>query len=255
MLRRDFLTDVRYRLVFLVSIADAGLILASYGFLARVFVNARPDGYAPLAFLLVGVAMSDSLTTALVCLAQGVRNNQQAGTLKALLALPVSPARLMLLSLPYPALRAAVDFVLFIGLAIALGLPASPINVGATLVVFALSVAAIASLGLLSASFAVVFKRGDPVMWALGATTWLLSGVLYPTTVLPSFLERVSWVLPTTHALSAVRATVIDGAGLSRISGDVAVLGVFAGVGIPAGLWCFGLAVSYARRRGTLGHS
>ncbi|TAK16492.1 MAG: ABC transporter permease [Acidobacteria bacterium] len=255
MFRRDYLTDLRYRVVFLISLVDAALLLASYAFLARVFGAAEPNGYAPLPFLLVGIALTDSLTTSLVCLSQGVRNNQQAGTLKAMLALPLSPARLMLLSMPYPALRAAIDFVIFICMAIALGLPVSTINFGATLVVFLLSVGAMLSLALLSASFTVVFKRGDPVMWALGAATWLLSGVLYPTDVLPPMLARVSSLLPTTHALAAVRATAIDGASLAAVGRDAGVLAAFALIGVPFGLWAFTVAVNHARRAGTLGHT
>jgi len=253
--RRDFLTDFRYRLVFLVSFADAGLILLSYAFLARVFGDTRPGGFAPLPFLLVGIALTDSLTTALMCISQGVRHNQQAGTLKAVLALPIAPARLMLLSLPYPVLRAAVDFVLFMCVALALGLPLRPINISATVLVFVLSVAAIASLGLLSASFTVVFKRGDPVLWAMGTMTWLLSGVLYPVDVLPQFFARIASWLPTTHALAAVRATVINGAGIADVRADVAMLAGFALIGIPAGLWIFTQAVNHARRAGTLGHT
>jgi ABC-2 type transport system permease protein len=253
--RRDLLTDLRYRLVFLISLVDAGLILLSYAFLARVFGDAHPGGFAPLPFLLVGIALTDSLTTAQVCVSQGVRNNQQSGTLKALLVLPLSPARLMLLSMPYPALRAAIDFALFMGVALALGLPAASINPGATVLVFALSVASMLGLGLLSASFTVVFKRGDPVQWALATATWLLSGVLYPVDVLPPMLARVASLLPTTHALAAVRATTIRGAGLADVGTDVMVLAGFALVGIPAGLWIFTQAVNHARRAGTLGHS
>jgi len=255
MMRRDFLTDVRYGFVLLVSVFDAALVLVSYAFLARVFAGAQPDGYPPLPFLLVGIALTDSLTTGMVCLAQGVRNNQQAGTLKALLALPISPARLMLLSLPYPVVRAAADFVVFLGVAIALGLPASSINVGATLVVFLLSVGAIASLGLASAAFVVAFKRGDPVMWALGAATWLLSGVLYPIQILPTWLQHVAWLLPTSHALTAARAAVIHGASLASLGDDLLVLGAFALIGIPLGLWLFRGAVDYSRRAGTLAHT
>jgi ABC-2 type transport system permease protein len=253
--RRDFLTDLRYRLVFIVSLADAALILLSYAFLARVFGDIQPDGFAPLPFLLVGIALTDSLTTALLCVSQGVRNNQQSGTLKALLVLPVSPARLMVLSMPYAALRAAIDFMLFMSVAIALGLPAASIHFGATLLVFVLAVAAIISLGLLSASFTVVFKRGDPVLWALGTITWLLSGVLYPVDVLPPVLVRVSSLLPTTHALAAIRATAIHGAGVADVGADVLVLAGFAVIGIPAGLWIFTQAVNHARRAGTLGHA
>jgi ABC-2 type transport system permease protein len=253
--RRDLIVDLRHRMVYVLLIAEAALALISYAFLARVFGSARPDGYEPLSFLLVGIAMTDGLTTALVYLTQGVRSNQQAGTLKSLLAMPISPARLMLLSMPYPAARATIDFVVFLGVAVVLGLPAGAINVGGSSVVFILAVLSMTGPAVISAAFAVAFKRGDPVRWALATVTWLLSGVLYPTDVLPSFLQIIARWLPTTHALTAIRATVIDGASLSDIGGDVAVLSGFALIGIPLSLWLFTQAVSYARREGTLGHT
>lgn len=252
---RDLITDLRHRLIYIYLVLEASLMLVSYAFLARVFGDARPGGYAPLPFLLVGIALNDALSTALVYLAQGVRSNQQSGTFKALLAMPISSVRLMCLSMPYPAMRAAIDFLLFLGVAVALGLPLSSINVGATIVVFVLSVTAMSGFALISAAIAVVLKHGDPVRWALASMTWLLSGVLYPTDVLPPFLQTIASLLPTTHALTAIRATVIDGAGVSRVANDVALLAAFTVIGIPFALWMFSRAVDYARHEGTLGHS
>ena len=253
--RRDFLTDVRYPVAFVLGVLDAVIVLVSYSFLAGVFGEHRPDGYAPLAFLLVGIALTDSLTTALVCLALGVRNSQQAGTMKALLALPLAPARLMALSMAYPFVRAALDFVVFMMAAAALGVSFAAMHVTGVVVTFLLGVGSVFVMGLLSASFALVFKRGDPVLWAVATATWLLSGVLYPTSVLPSWLRFASTLLPTTHALAAMRAAVIDGASWTALGPDIRALFGFDLVGIPAGLWLFTVAVTHAKRVGTLGHA
>lgn len=253
--RRDVLSDIRYPVAFAIGLLDAVVVLISYSFLAGVFGNRRPDGYEPLAFLLVGVALTDSLTAALVLLSQGVRNSQQSGTVKALLGLPIAPTRLMTLSMAYPATRAALDFVVFMSAACLMGVSASGIHVAAMLVTFVLAVASVSVMGLVSASFALVFKRGDPVMWAVGTATWLLSGVLYPTSVLPTWLAMVSTLLPTTHALTAMRAAVIDGASWSALAPDLGALFGFDLIGIPAGLWLFTAAVTHAKRAGTLGHA
>jgi ABC-2 type transport system permease protein len=253
--RRDFLTDVRYRVGFALGLVDALVVLVSYSFLAGVFGEGRPDGYAPLPFLLVGIALTDSLTAALVCLALGVRSSQQSGVVKALLGLPLAPARLMALSMAYPFIRAAIDFAIFLLAGCALGVPCGGINVGGMVVTFVLAVFSICVLGLVSAAFALVFKRGDPVLWAVGTATFLLSGVLYPTNILPTWLAMASWLLPTTHALSAMRAAVIDGAPWASIGADLGVLLAFDLVGIPAGLWLFTAAVTHAKRAGTLGHT
>jgi len=253
--RRDFLSDLRYPVAFAFGLFDALLLLISYAFLAGVFGDRRPDGYAPLAFLLVGVALTDCLTTALVCLAHGVRNSQQAGTMKALLALPIVPARLMGLSLAYPLLRAALDFVIFMSAAFALGVSFTGMHITAVVATFLLGVSSVCVIGLVSAAFAIAFKRGDPVLWAVGTATWLLSGVLYPTSVLPAWLGVVSALLPTTHALNAMRAAVLDGATWSALAPDLFALLGFDLVGLPLALWALTAAVTYARRTGTLGHS
>ena len=253
--RRDFLTDVRYPVAFAIGFLDAVVVLVSYSFLAGVFGDHRPDGYAPLSFLLVGIALTDSLTTALVCLALGVRSSQQAGTVKALLGLPLAPARLMLLSMAYPFVRAAIDFAVFMLAAAALGVPFAAVHVTGMLLTFVLAVASVCIMGLVSASFALVFKRGDPVLWAVGTATWLLSGVLYPTSVLPSWLGVASALLPSTHALAAMRASVLGGATWSSLAPDLGALFGFDVIGIPAGLWLFSAAVTHAKRAGTLGHA
>jgi ABC-2 type transport system permease protein len=253
--RRDFLTDVRYRVAFVMSLADAGVVLVSYSFLAGVFGDRRPDGYAALPFLLVGIAMTDSMTTALVSFALGARSSQQPGTVKALLALPISTARLMLISMAYPFLRGAIDFVIFLSAGCALGMSCGQINAAPTIVTFVLAIASVGVLGLASSAFALVFKRGDPVLWVVGTLTWLLSGVLYPTTVLPQWLQAASLALPATHALAAMRAAVIDGASWAAMAPDLAALAVFDLVGIPLGLWGYARAAAHARRAGTLGHA
>ncbi len=253
--RRDFLADVRYPAAFWFGLLDAGLVLISYSFLAGVFGDRRPDGYAALPFLLIGIALTDSLTTALVCIALGVRGSQQPGTMKVLLGLPLSPARLMTLAMAYPFIRAAIDFVVFLLAALALGVAMGHINVAAIILTFALGVGSVFVLGLVSASFGIVFKRGDPVVWAVGTMTWLLSGVLYPTSVLPHWLAIASWLLPTTHALAAMRGAVIGGASWPALAPDLGALVVFDLLGIPAGLWLFSAAVTHAKRAGTLGHA
>lgn len=254
-LRRDFLTDLRYPVSFAFGIFDAIVVLFSYSFLAGVFGASRPDGFAPLPFLLIGIALTDSLTTTLVTLALGVRNSQQAGSMKALLALPLAPERLMILSMGYPIVRGTFDFTVFALAAVALGVGWQHANVPAVLVTFALALVSALVVGLVSASFTLVFKRGDPVLWAVGTATWLLSGVIYPTSVLTPWLAWLSRLLPTTHALAAMRMAVIDGGAWAKLSPDLTALLAFDAVGIPAGLWLFTAAVTHARRAGTLGHS
>jgi ABC-2 type transport system permease protein len=251
---RDLLMETRYRWLLAFDLFEVVLLLLSYVFLARVFGDRQPDGFAPLSFLLTGIAVSGSVTTAITCLAIGVRAQQQSSTLKALLVLPISPRRLTMLSAIYPIARAGLQLAVLLLVGAALGLPLGRTNVPALLVAFVLSVGSVLGFGLLSAAFAVVFKRGDPVLWTFHTAAWLLSGVLYPTSVLPPVFARLAELLPTTHALRMIRAVILEGATLGDVAVPAAVLAAFSVIGIPLGLWVFDRAVAYSKRVGTLGH-
>jgi ABC-2 type transport system permease protein len=72
-------------------------------------------------------------------------------------------------------------------------------------------VLALGMLGLLLASTFVLMRQANALCNALEAPVWLLSGMLVPITVLPSWTGPVADVLPTTWGARAVREAVVGG--------------------------------------------
>jgi ABC-2 type transport system permease protein len=134
------------------------------------------------------------------------------------------------------------------------GLSLGRVNLLAVLLLFLLSVAAFSSIGILSATFTLVFKRGDPLLWLFAGLSWLLGGVFYPLEVLPRFLQHAGQLLPITHALVGMRAALLCNASILELLPQIGVLGVFALVGLPLSLLAFHLGVRWARVTGTLSH-
>lgn len=249
--------DISYRLVFVLEFFDGMLMMFVYAVLAGLFGERALDGYTPLGFLLVGVVANGALMTSLGCFAQAVRGVQGVGVLKALVASPTSLLVTLTLSSFYPLLRGGLDLLMWTGVAVWLGAPVADVHAGgvvATALLFLVAVLSMAGLGFLSAAFALVFKRGDPILWAFGAFSMLLSGVLYPTSSLPPMVERLAAWVPTTHALNGLRATILGGAGVGDVAPQLAALAAFAVVGLPLGVLALVRAIDYAREEGTLGH-
>lgn len=98
------------------------------------------------------------------------------------------------------------------------GLPLRHVNAVAVALVFVLSLLAFSSTGIMSATFTLVFKRRDPLLWLFGSGSWLLGGVLYPIDVLPASLQHLSRLLPITHAAEGMRAALLGGASPALIS-------------------------------------
>jgi ABC-2 type transport system permease protein len=120
------------------------------------------------------------------------------------------------------------------------------------LAVIALTTLVFVSMGVLSASFTMVWKRGDPLGPLLSVTFFLLGGVVYPTKVLPGWLESVAALLPITHAIRAVRAILLQGSSLAEVATELWILVGFAATLLPLSLFAFSAAVQKAKRDGTL---
>jgi len=109
-----------------------------------------------------------------------------------------------------------------------------------------------ASLGILSASFAMVFKKADPVAILLGTGTAVFSGVFFPHQLLPGTMQQVSKILPATYGLAAIRGVLIENNGFNEARGPIITLLIFLVILLPLSLWIFSRAVRRAKREGSL---
>ena len=258
-LRRDLREALTYKFSFVTSFVAVVLSTATFYFVAKLVPGDAPSlgpfGGDYFSFAVVGVAFASLLGVFQGGVAAVVRNAQLAGTLEALLVTPASlPAILFgssLYSLAFQFLRTA----LHLGVAWAFfGLALGRVNGPGFLAVGALTVLCFLSVGILSASFILVYKTGNPFGWILGTVSGLLGGVVFPVALLPPWIRWASSLLPLTYALDGMRKSLLASAGFAGILPDVAALAAFDAVLLPLSLVAFRLAVRKAKRDGTLAH-
>ena len=85
------------------------------------------------------------------------------------------------------------------------------------LLILAASVLAFSGLGILSASYLLVFKSGNPVNWAVVGLSSVVGGMMYPVSVLPRWLQFVARLIPVTYSLEGMRAAILGHATLARV--------------------------------------
>ena len=107
-------------------------------------------------------------------------------------------------------------------------------------------------VGILSASFIMVLKKGDPFSWIFTSLSWLVGGVYYPVAVLPEWLQRVSYVFPITHALEGMRLALLQGYTITALLPSIFPLILFGVVVTPVSIWIFHKAVRIAKINGSL---
>ena len=206
------------------------------------------------AFILIGIAFQRYFGVGLNSFTQSLRQGQTTGTLEAMLTSPTSLPKIIFSSslwqfglTTFQVLQFLLVGVLFMGVQL------GDANYLLGIFIVALTVFVFSSFGILSASFIMIFKRGDPINWIIAASSALLGGVYYPVEVLPDWLERLSWFFPITYALRALRQALLTGAGLDTIWNDLLVLFLFGIILFPLSLLVFRFAVRRAKTDGSLG--
>lgn len=104
-----------------------------------------------------------------------------------------------------------------------------------------MSVLTFTGLGVLSASYLLVFKRGDPVKWALLGVSGLVSRVMYPVSVLPRPLplQWIARLVPVTYSLEGMRAAILGHASMAELWPVIRDLLAFAVVLLPVSFAAF----------------
>ncbi len=98
-------------------------------------------------------------------------------------------------------------------------------------------------------------EKGTQLGFVAQGTLLVVSGVYYPVSVLPEWMQWIAKISPATYALDGIRAAILDGASLNDLWGDIWPLLVIGVVSIPLGLWVFGRGEHYAKRHGKLKRS
>jgi ABC-2 type transport system permease protein len=110
------------------------------------------------------------------------------------------------------------------------------------------------SFGLISASFIIVLKKGDPLGWLITSTNAIFGGAFFPVDVMPPWLEMVARFVPAKYSLDALRLTIIQGYSLPMISKQILILLAITVIMTPLSIKLFLLSVEKAKKDGTLVH-
>ncbi len=258
--RRDLKTQMRYRLSFLLQVLGILFSSASFYFVAQLLgTQAAPvlSGYGGdyFSFVLIGIAFVGYQGVALHTFSGVIRSAQSLGTLEAMLVTPTALPMVLfsssLWNFAYTSLRVGV--YLLAGVTV-FGADLGQANLVAGVLVLGLTVLTLSSIGILSACFIMVFKRGSPINFLIGSLSSLLAGVYYPVEVLPGWLQGVARFFPLTYSLEAMRRALLQGEGVVALAAEIGALAAFAALLLPLGLVAFRYAVRQAKRDGSLTH-
>ena len=205
--------------------------------------------------LLIGAVVWAYLGIIFEFLTETVAWERWEGTIEYTFMAPLSRAMHLggsgVFAVLYGMIRAAL---LFIVVALFFGLSLPDANFPAAIVLLLLASISFFGIGMMTAVLPLISPEKGAQLGFVGQGMLLVvSGVYYPVSVLPEWMQWLSTISPATYALRGIRASILDGAGLAWA--DVWPLLVIGAASIPLGLWIFSIGERYAKRHGKLKRS
>jgi ABC-2 type transport system permease protein len=257
---RDLIIATSYKLAFFLRFFGIFFSILIFYFIDLLFGNSAVTylesyGGDYFSFVLIGIAFTGFLWTGLRSFSKTIRRGQMIGTLEAMLVTPTRISTIILLSSFWRFLSTSLGAVIYLLIgAIFFGVNMRNANIPSVVIVLLLTILAFSSLGILSASFIMVYKEGDPINWILSSLSSLLGGVFFPISVMPLWLQKFSYLLPITYSLNAMRLAILKGLSPFQLTSDILPLIVFSVIFIPLSIISFNFAVKKAKVNGTLAH-
>jgi ABC-2 type transport system permease protein len=179
------------------------------------------------------------------------------GTIEYTFMAPV-PRLTHLLGMCGATLVRAVGFSVAILAAVALFVPVdlSHANVASALVLLGTGAVAFIGLAIGSSVFPLLWtEKGLQMAYIVQAVVLLVSGVYYETTILPGWMQVLSFISPATYVIRGMRDALLDGADLAAVWPNLWPALLVGAISIPLGMRVFLWAERYAKRTGRLKRS
>lgn len=256
--KKSFISATSYKLSFIMELGGILFSVAMFFFMSKLFGTAfiphlEPYGGDYFSFVLIGIALSDYLGLAMGSMASTIRGGQVMGTLEALLVTQTEISTIIVSSSLYSYIWTSIRVLVYLAVGVlCFNMNIQSANYGGALLILILTIVAFSSMGILSASFIMVLKRGDPISWIFTSLSGLLGGLYYPISVLPEWLQKLSHLLPITYALEGMRLALLKGYTIAQLAPNILALLVFTAIMLPISLMSFKYAVKKAKIDGSL---
>lgn len=257
-IKRDFQNEKSYRLAFIMRFTGIFFSTATFFFIAKLVgksVNPylKPYGGNYFSFVLIGIAFTSFLTVGLNTFSQSIHKAQAQGTLEAMLVTPTKLNSIIMFSSVWSFFMTSISVVIYLVLgSLVFGADFTKANFGAAFLILILTILLFSAIGIVSASFIIVFKQGDPVNWVFSSMSSLIGGTFFPIAVMPGWMQKIAKVVPIYYSLQGMRQALLMGYSFQALSYNVLVLFGMTIVFIPLSIWSFSYAVKQTKIDGSL---
>ena len=206
LMRAAWLSAVSYRLAMVFSVLALLATVVPVYFVAQalqpvVSESIATEGRDFFAFLVVGMMALGVVIAALGAFPGWLGSAIATGTLEAVLTTPTRMVELVLGVSGYDLLWAGFKALLVLLAGVVLGVVVQWSAFPSFVLVLGLTALSYLAIGVVAGAVILVFRTSGPIIPGVVAATSLLGGVYYSTSVIPSWIQVLSQIVPLTYTV------------------------------------------------------
>jgi ABC-2 type transport system permease protein len=207
--------------------------------------------------LLIGAVIWAYLGIIFEFLTETVAWERWEGTIEYTFMAPLSRPMYLLGTGVFAVIYGTVRAILLFGVvALFFDLEMPEANFIAALVLLAIASISFTGIGMMTAVLPLISpEKGAQLGFVAQGMLLVVSGVYYPTSVLPEWMQWISVISPATYALDGIREAILEGDGVSQMGDEIWPLLVIGAVAVPLGLAIFRAGERHAKQHGKLKRS
>lgn len=254
---RNFNLVKRYwgwELVFLIYSIVNSLAITFIGAAMQQISGQKLDTSYLILYLLIGTLVWSYLSVVFDAISEMITWERWEGTIEYTFMAPVSRLTHMIGTVLFAVIYGLFRTALILGIvSLFFKIDLAGANFLSATIVLLVGSISFVGLGIVTAVLPLTFtERGSQMTRIVEAALLLVSGVYYPASVLPGWLQVVAKVSPATYVLNGMRESLMKGAEPGQLIGTLIPLAVMGILSIPLGLAIFGWAERSAKKNGRL---
>ena len=219
----------------------AFLVYSVAGALSISLIGASQGNEELLLSLMIGAIFWNYLSVTFSWIAETIAVERWEGTLEYTMMAPIRRSSQLLGSVAYAIVYGLIHTAaMLVVLCLFFGLDLGHADLAAAAAMMAVGSVSFVGIGMLAAILPLLYvERGAQMTFVLQSVLLLVSGVYYPISILPGWMQVLAHLSPATYVLDGVRAGLISGVGVADLGRDIWPLLVLGSVLIPFGIWAF----------------
>lgn len=234
----------------------AFLVYTAASSLSIMFIGASQDGDTDrlILFLAIGTLVWGYLNSVFMNVAETIAWERWEGTIEYTFMAPVRRFNQMIGQTLFAVLYSFL-FTAVIGAVVAafFDLSFAGADFMSAVIILLVGSVSFVGIGVVASILPLLYpERGAQMTNIVQAVFLLVSGVYYPVSVLPDWLQFFSRLSPATYVLEGMRAALLPGANTEQPTNYVWPLLLMGIVMLPLGVYLFQRAEQYTKRTGKL---